>query len=177
MSGHSKWSTIKHKKAANDAKKGATYTKLGRNITLAARDGGGDLETNFKLRLAVDLAKASNMPTENIERAIKRGTGELKDAAAIQEVTYEAYGPGAVPMLIDVATDNSNRSVTDIRKIITGHGGNMGSVGSVSWQFEEVGLIVIRPAVFKKSEHFGKADEVEERDSEEGRGDVRNDGY
>lgn len=167
MSGHSKWSTIKHKKATNDAKKGAVYTKLGKNITLATKEGGGDLESNFKLRLAVDLAKASNMPTENIERAIKRGTGELKDAAAIVEVTYEAYAPGGFPMLIDVATDNPNRTVAEVRKVVTGHGGSMGSAGTVSWQFEEVGLVTIRPAKVKKAEQFGKKDEVIEANSEE----------
>ncbi|NDJ53427.1 MAG: YebC/PmpR family DNA-binding transcriptional regulator [Chloroflexi bacterium] len=143
MSGHSKWSTIKRKKGANDAKRGKIFTKLARNITIAARQGGGDPETNFALRLVIDKAKAANMPKDNIERAIKRGTGELDDDEIIEEILYEAYGPGGVAMLIEVATDNRNRTLPEIKSTITKAGGNMASEGSVSWQFNQKGYITV----------------------------------
>jgi len=135
MSGHSKWSTIKRKKAANDAKRGAVFTRLAREIAIAAREGGGDLETNFTLRLAIDRAKAQNMPKDNIERAIKRGTGEDKDAAALEQIMYEGYGPNGVAMMIDVVTDNRNRTVAEIRHVLSRVGGNLAEGGAVSWQF------------------------------------------
>jgi len=143
MSGHSKWSTIKRKKAANDAKRGKIFTRLAREITIAAREGGGDPDTNFSLRLAVDRAKAENMPKENIDRAIKSGTGELKDAAAFEEILYEAYGPSGVAIMIAVATDNRNRSLADIKYVLNRYGGSMAEPGSVSWQFEQKGYIAV----------------------------------
>jgi len=135
MSGHSKWSTIKRKKAANDAKRGAVFTRLAREIAIAARQGGGDLETNFTLRLAVDRAKAENMPKDNIARAIKRGTGEDKDAAELEQIMYEGYGPHGVAMMIEVVTDNRNRTVAELRHVLSRVGGNLAETGAVSWQF------------------------------------------
>ncbi len=143
MSGHSKWSTIKHKKAAQDAKRANIFTKFARLISVTAREGGGDLDANFKLKMAIDKAKAVNMPKENIERAIKKGTGELKDGAEIEEVIYEAYGPGQVAMLIKTATDNINRTVGEIKSILTKAGGKMVAKGSVSFMFKKVGEIEV----------------------------------
>jgi YebC/PmpR family DNA-binding regulatory protein len=138
MSGHSKWSTIKRKKGAADAKRGAIFTRLAREIAVAAREGGGDPETNFRLRLAVDKARAENMPKDNIERAIKRGTGEDKDGTAYEEIMYEGYGPKGVAMMIETVTDNRNRSVSEIRHALSRSGGSMAEVGSVAWQFERM---------------------------------------
>ena len=135
MSGHSKWSTIKRKKGAADAKRGAIFTRMAKEVALAAREGGGDPETNFKLRLAVDKAKSVNMPKENIERAIRRGTGEDKDGAALEEVFYEGYAPNGVALMIECVTDNRNRAVADIRHVLNRFGGSMGESGSVAWQF------------------------------------------
>ena len=135
MSGHSKWSTIKHKKAQTDARRGAAYTKLAREIQIAAREGGGDPDMNFGLRLAIDRAKSANMPSSNIDRAIKRGTGEDKDAAAMEKIIYEGYAPNGVALLMNCITDNRNRTVADIRHVLTKHGGSMGQEGSVAWQF------------------------------------------
>ncbi len=137
MSGHSKWSTIKRKKAATDAKRGAVFTRLAREIAVAARKSGSDLETNFQLRLAVDRAKNANMPKNNIERAIKRGTGEDKDGVAFEDLYYEGYGPHGVALMIECATDNRNRTVADLRHILTASGGSLGEDGSVAWQFEQ----------------------------------------
>jgi YebC/PmpR family DNA-binding regulatory protein len=145
MSGHSKWSTIKHKKAAKDAKRGKVFTKLIKEITVAARLGGGDPTSNPRLRTAIAAAKAQSMPNDNIERAVKKGTGEL-EGVAYEEVTYEAYGPGGVAMLVDVVTDNRNRTVAEIRSIFSKHGGNLGETGSVAWMFEKRGLIAVDPA-------------------------------
>jgi YebC/PmpR family DNA-binding regulatory protein len=142
MSGHSKWSTIKRKKAANDAKRGQIFTRLAREITIAARDGG-DPETNFTLRLAIDRARAANMPKDNIERAIKRGTGELKGEGDIEEVIYEAYAPNGVALLIHVVTDNRNRTLAEVKHALTRSGGNMAELGSVSWQFEQKGYLTV----------------------------------
>ncbi len=142
MSGHSKWSTIKRKKSANDAKRGKLFTKLARDITIAARQGG-DPEANFALRLAIDRARAANMPKENIERAIKRGTGELKDAEEIVEVLYEAYAPHGVALLVEAATDNRNRTTATLKHVLSRGGGSMAEPGSVSWQFEQKGYITI----------------------------------
>jgi len=136
MSGHSKWSTIKRKKGAADAKRGAVFTRLAREIAVAAREGGGDPDSNFRLRLAVDKARAENMPKDNIERAIKRGSGDDKDGTAYEEIMYEGYGPKGVAMMIETVTDNRNRSVSEIRHALSRSGGSMAEVGAVSWQFE-----------------------------------------
>ena len=138
MSGHSKWSTIKRKKAANDAKRGAIFTRLAREISIAAREGGGDSETNFGLRLAIDRAKTENMPKDNIERAIKRGTGEDKDGSELEQIIYEGYAPNGIALLIDVVTDNRNRTVAEVRHVLTRSNGNLADAGSVSWQFKRV---------------------------------------
>ena len=135
MSGHSKWSTIKHKKAQADARKGAVYTKLAKEIQIAAREGGGDPETNFGLRLAIDRAKSANMPNSNIDRAIRRGTGEDKDAAAMEKIYYEGYGPHGIALIFNCITDNRKRTVADLRHLLTKHGGSLGQEGSVAWQF------------------------------------------
>ncbi len=142
MSGHSKWATIKRKKGATDAKRGALFTKLARQIVIAAREGG-DPEYNFKLRLAVDKARANSMPKENIERAIRRGSGADKDVQ-LEELLYEGYGPNGTALLIEVVTDNRNRALSDIRRTFTRGGGNMGEAGSVAWQFEPRGHIVVK---------------------------------
>ncbi len=142
MAGHSKWSKIKRKKAANDAKRGKMFTKLIREITVAARDGGGDPEFNPRLRLAIDTAKAADMPQENIDRAVQRGTGEL-EGVSYEEVTYEGYGPGGVALYIEALTDNMNRTVADLRHALEKHGGNLGQNGSVAWQFERKGRIYV----------------------------------
>lgn len=142
MSGHSKWSTIKRKKGAVDAKRGKVFTKIIKEITLAARLGGGDPEGNPRLRQAVLAAKAENMPKDNIEKAIKKGTGELEGAAAFEETVYEGYGPGGVAIMVEVVTDNKNRTVSEIRHILSKHGGNLGENGCVSWMFEKKGSIV-----------------------------------
>jgi YebC/PmpR family DNA-binding regulatory protein len=139
MSGHSKWSTIKHKKQATDARRGQLFTRLAREIEIAARDGG-DPDMNVRLRLAMDKARAANMPKDNIERAIKRGTGELK-GDELQEILYEAYGPNGVALLISVVTDNRNRSTADVRRIFTKNGGSLAEPGAVAWQFKRKGYI------------------------------------
>ncbi len=142
MSGHSKWSTIKHKKAATDAKRGKIFTKLIKEITVAARLGGGDPSANPRLRAAIDSAKSQNMPKSNIERAIKKGTGEL-EGVNYEEITYEGYGPGGVAVLVETITDNRQRTVAEVRHLLSKRGGNMGEPGSVSWVFEKKGLVVI----------------------------------
>lgn len=141
MAGHSKWAQIKRKKAVNDSRRGQAFTKLIREITVAARHGG-DPGFNPRLRLAVDTAKAANMPAENIERAIKKGTGEL-EGVNYEEITYEGYGPGGVALFIETLTDNSTRTVADIRHALTKHGGSLGTTGSVAWQFERQGQIYV----------------------------------
>ncbi len=143
MSGHSKWAQIKRKKGAADVKKGAMFTRLGREIAIAAREGGGDPNANFSLRLAVDKARANNMPKENIERAIKRGTGELGEGGQLDDVMYEGYGPGGAALLVQVLTDNRNRAAADIRHIFTRGGGNLASANAVSWMFEKKGVITL----------------------------------
>ncbi|MBN2418314.1 MAG: YebC/PmpR family DNA-binding transcriptional regulator [Deltaproteobacteria bacterium] len=140
MSGHSKWSSIKHKKGAADAKRGRIFTRLIKEITVAARMGGGDPDGNPRLRSAILAAKAENMPKDNIERAIKKGTGEL-EGVNYEEMTYEGYGPGGAAMLVECLTDNKNRTVADIKYIIDRHGGNLGEPGCVAWMFEKKGLI------------------------------------
>lgn len=143
MAGHSKWANIKHKKAREDAKRGKIFTKIARQITLAAREGGGDPEANFKLRLAINKARTVNMPNENIERAIARGTGAL-ESDNFEEVTYEGYGPGGVAILVEAATDNRNRTASEVRHTFSKNGGNLGETGCVAWMFETKGLIIIQ---------------------------------
>lgn len=142
MSGHSKWSSIKHKKGAADAKRGKIFTKLIKEITVAARMGGGDPEGNPRLRTAIAAAKAENMPKENIERGIKKGTGEL-EGVNYEEASYEGYGPGGAAVLVDCLTDNKNRSVADIKHLFERHAGNLGEPGCVAWIFEQRGLITL----------------------------------
>ena len=143
MSGHSKWKTIKHQKGVADARKGQLFTRLAREIALAAREGGGSLESNFRLRLAVDKARSNSMPKDNIERAIKRGTGEDKDVAAFESVMYEGYGPHGAGLLFQVVTDNKNRSVADLRRVLTRAGGSMAEAGAVAWQFTRKAYIAV----------------------------------
>ncbi|HTM57634.1 MAG TPA: YebC/PmpR family DNA-binding transcriptional regulator [Candidatus Udaeobacter sp.] len=142
MSGHSKWATIKRKKAATDQARGKLFSKFIKEITIAARHGGGDTETNPRLRSAIAAAKAVNMPANNIDRAVKRGTGEV-EGATYEEAQYEGYGPGGVALLVEVATDNRNRTAGDVRHIFTKNGGNLGEAGSVSYLFKPRGLILI----------------------------------
>jgi len=146
MSGHNKWSTIKHKKGAADAKRGKIFTKLIKEISVAAKLGGGDPNGNPRLRTAVDKAKAENMPKDNIERAIKKGTGGM-EGVVYEETTYEGYGPGGVAVLVEVMTDNRNRTVSDVRSIFTKCNGNMGEAGCVSWMFDKKGLLVFPKGV------------------------------
>jgi YebC/PmpR family DNA-binding regulatory protein len=142
MAGHSKWAQIKRKKAVTDAKRGQHFTKLIREITVAARNGGGDPDLNPRLRLAVDTAKAANMPSENIDRAIKKGTGEL-EGVDYQEIAYEGYGPAGVALYIETLTDNANRTVGELRYVMSRNGGSMGTAGSVAWQFERKGQVYV----------------------------------
>ena len=142
MSGHSKWSTIKHKKAAVDKKRGKIFTRIAKEITIAAREGGGDPDSNNALGLAIDNAKSANMPKDNIERAIKRGTGEL-EGGELFELMYEVYGPNGIGILVEVVTDNKNRAIADVRHTVSKNGGNMADSGSVAWQFTRKGYIAI----------------------------------
>ena len=165
MSGHSKWSTIKHKKGAADAKRGAVFTRISKEIALTAREGGGDPETNFSLRLAIDKAKSANMPKDNIERAIRRGTGEDKDGLVLEEVMYEGYAPHGVALMIETVTDNRNRAVADIRHALTRYGGSMGETGSVAWQFNRASYFAFSSEGLDEDEVFmvaveGGADDV-----------------
>ena len=143
MSGHSKWSSIKHKKGAADAKRGKLFTKLARAITVAARDGGGSVDANPALALAVQKARDASMPKDNIQRAIERGTGEGDDAAAIESVSYEGYGPGGAAILVDALTDNRNRTGAEVRHLFESSGGSLGEPNSVAWQFEKRGVILV----------------------------------
>ncbi|SNS44601.1 DNA-binding regulatory protein, YebC/PmpR family [Granulicella rosea] len=142
MSGHSKWATIKHKKGATDAKRGKIFTRLIKEITIAAKSGGGDPDGNPRLRTAILAAKAENMPADNIKRAIQRGTGEL-EGLSYDEITYEGYGPGGVAIIIEVLTDNKNRAVSEVRHAFSKNGGNLGADGAVSWMFTKKGVISI----------------------------------
>ncbi|MFA6306176.1 MAG: YebC/PmpR family DNA-binding transcriptional regulator [Candidatus Gracilibacteria bacterium] len=167
MSGHSHWAGIKQRKGVNDAKRAKVFTKLAKPITIAAREGDGNPNTNFKLRMAIDKAKEFNMPKENIDRAVKRGTGELK-GAEIVEVLYEAMGPGNIMMLIHATTDNRNRTVSEIKTILTKTGGKMGEMGSSMWNFEQAGSLII--------DTKGKnAEELELLAIEAGAKDMKND--
>lgn len=146
MSGHSKWSTIKHKKAAADAKRGKAFTRIAKEITIAAREGGSDPSTNTRLRLVMDKARAANMPKDNIERAVKRGTGELEGSELV-EVGYEAYAPHGIGLLVEVVTDNRNRAIAELRHMLNKNGGNMAEAGSVVWQFTRQGYISVTETV------------------------------
>ena len=143
MSGHSKWSTIKHAKAITDARRGKLFTKLTREIIIAARQGGGDPDMNIRLRMAIQKAKDNNMPNDNIDRAVKRGTGESGDQDQMAEFTYEGYGPGGIAIMLQTFTDNRNRTVSDIRSTLTKAGGNLAQSGAVAWQFEQKGVVVV----------------------------------
>jgi YebC/PmpR family DNA-binding regulatory protein len=168
MSGHSKWSSIKHKKAASDAKRGKVFTKLIKEITIAARLGGGDLNANPRLRTAVSAAKAQSMPKDNIDRAIKKGTGEL-GGVHLEEITYEGYGPGGVAIMVDSLTDNRNRVVAEMRFIFSRHGGNLGEAGCVAWMFKKHGVITIEKSAADE-------DKLLEVALEAGADDVNSDG-
>jgi len=168
MSGHSKWSSIKHKKGAKDAKRGQLFTKLARAITVAARDGGGDPEGNPALALAVQKARDASMPKDNIQRAIDRGTGEGADAAAIESITYEGYGPGGAAILVEALTDNRNRTGSEVRHAFERHGGSLGEPNSVAWQFEKRGVILV------DGERYGEDDLMAAIDA--GAEDVATDG-
>ncbi len=168
MSGHSKWSSIKHKKGAADAKRGKLFSKLARAIIVAARDGGGDIEGNPTLATAVQKAKDASMPKENIQRAIDRGTGASADAAAIEQVQFEGYGPGGAAILVDTLTDNRNRTTADVRLAFTKHNGSLGEPGSVAWIFEKRGVVVVDGA------RYGEDDVITAIDA--GAEDVREDG-
>lgn len=169
MSGHSKWSSIKHKKGAADAKRGKIFTKLIKEITVAARMGGGDPAGNARLRSAVDAAKAANMPKDNIERGIKKGTGEL-EGVNYEELSYEGYGPGGVAVLVECLTDKKNRTVAEVKHIFERNGGSLGEPGCVSWLFEKKGLIIIdkdsvdEEALFELALHAGAEDVQDEGD-------------
>lgn len=166
MSGHSKWSTIKHKKAANDAKKGKVFSKLSTQITHAARQGGGDPEMNPNLRLYIDKARSAGFPVDRIEKAIAKGTGEGSDGVTFEEATYEGFGPGGIQILVDTLTDNKNRTVSDLRKLFEEMGGSLGEGGCVSWNFEPKGLIVIKSGHMQESSKYGQEEEYIAEDRE-----------
>jgi len=169
MSGHNKWSSIKHKKGAVDAKRGKIFTKLIKEVTLATRLGGPDPDGNARLRAAVLAAKAENMPKDNIDRAIKKGSGTGADAVNYEEITYEGYGPGGVAVLVEVMTDNKNRTVAEIRHILSKHGGNLGENGCVAWMFDKKGSILIDKNTISE-------EEIMELALEAGADDVREEG-
>lgn len=158
MSGHSKWSTIKHKKAALDAKKGALFTKLARDIAVAARDGGsGDPAMNFRLRLMMDKARAANMPADNVERAVKKGLGAGGDGAAYEEIVYEGYAPGGAAIMAKALTDNRNRTASAVRAAFARGGGNLGDAGSVAWMFESKAVVTVEPVSDEQAEEVALA--------------------
>jgi YebC/PmpR family DNA-binding regulatory protein len=167
MAGHSKWKQIKHKKALTDSRRAAAWTKLIREITVAAKAGGGDPAGNPRLRLAIDTARGANMPNDNIERAIKKGTGEL-EGESYEEIVYEGYGPGGVAVLVECLTDNRNRTASDMRSMFSKEGGNLGAEGSVNWMFHKKGLITMKPGPSE--------DEIMEKAIEAGAEDVLNHG-
>src|SRR3954466_9634596 len=167
MSGHSKWHSIKHKKGAADAKRGKLFTKFIKELTVAARTGGGDPDANARLRKAISDAKAGNMPNDTIDRAIRRGTG-AEEGVNHEEITYEGYGPGGVALLIESVTDNRNRTVAEIRHIFSKNGGNLGESGSVGWMFDKKGYLVVEKAAKSEEEMFELAIEA-------GADDLRND--
>jgi YebC/PmpR family DNA-binding regulatory protein len=159
MSGHSKWHTIKHKKGATDAKRGKLFTRLIKEITVAARTGGGDMDANARLRKAVSDAKAGNMPNETIDRAVKRGTGEL-EGVNYEEITYEGYGPSGVAVMVESMTDNRNRTVAELRHMFSKNGGNLGEAGSVGWMFDKKGYIVVAKTAMEEDKLFEVATEA-----------------
>jgi YebC/PmpR family DNA-binding regulatory protein len=161
MAGHNKWSKIKHKKAKEDQKKGKVFSRLSQQITHVARQGGGDPETNPSLRLLLDTAKSEGFSAENVKRAIEKGTGEGDSAVVLEEATYEGFGPAGINIVVDVLTDNTNRVVSDMRKIFSDFGGSLGEPGSVSWNFDIKGYIEIKPGKMKKAEKFGAEDTFE----------------
>jgi YebC/PmpR family DNA-binding regulatory protein len=169
MSGHNKWSTIKHKKGAADAKRGKLFSKLIKEISIAARIGGGDIDGNPRLRTAVTTARAANMPKENIERAIKRGTGEI-EGVTYEEVVYEGYGPGGVAVMVEALTDNKNRTVAEVRHIFDKFNGNLGESGCVAWMFDKKGMVVVSGEGLNE-------DDVVELALEAGAEDVKNEGH
>ncbi|HEX2620517.1 MAG TPA: YebC/PmpR family DNA-binding transcriptional regulator [Phototrophicaceae bacterium] len=171
MSGHSKWKTIKRKKGAEDAKRGKVFTRLGRDIMIAAREGGGSEEANAKLKLAVTKARAANMPKENIERAIKKGTGEI-EGNQVEEITYEGYGTDGIAFMIDVMTDNKNRSLAEIKRVFNRAGGSLASAGSVGWQFEQKGQITLISGKIDFDEVFMVAAEAGADDVVDDEGDI-----
>ncbi|MCU0465005.1 MAG: YebC/PmpR family DNA-binding transcriptional regulator [Anaerolineae bacterium] len=170
MSGHSKWSTIKRAKGAEDAKRGKIFTRIARDIMIAAREGGGDEASNPKLKLAIIKAKAANMPKDNVERAIKRGLGELGDGVQMDEIVYEGYGTDGIAFMIEVLTDNKNRSLADIKRTLNRAGGSLASAGSVGWQFTQKGYLKVNPdkvdfdSLFMAAADAGADDVVEEED-------------
>lgn len=166
MSGHSKWAKIKRAKGAKDAQRGALFTKLAKAITIAASEGGGDPSMNFTLRLAIDKAKEANMPSDNIERSIKKGTGEI-EGGKLTKIGYEAYGPGSVGIIIDCTTDNGNRTYQELRNLIEGNNGKVAEAGAVSWGFVEKGFFRVGIAKLKKSEKYGQSDSYELIDKDE----------
>lgn len=171
MSGHSKWSTIKRKKGAEDAKRGKIFTRIARDITQAAREGGGDESANPRLKLAIQKAKAANMPKDNVERAILRGLGKLEGAAEMEETTYEGYGPDGVAYLVETLSDNKNRTLSEIKHAFNRSGGSLASAGSVAWQFEQKGYIALKnqkldfDEVFMIAAEAGADDVVDEEET------------
>ena len=166
MSGHSKWSSIKHKKGAADAKRGKLFSKLSRAIIVAAKEGGGDPENNLALANAVEKARSYSMPKDNIDRAIAKGTGEGADAATFETVVYEGYGPDGVAVIVEALTDNRNRTAADVRHLFSKHGGNLGTTGAVAWQFERLGVVLVNADGIDEDELTlaaaeGGADDVE----------------
>ena len=170
MSGHSKWSTIKHQKAATDARRGQLFTKLTKEIIVAARQGGADPDMNFRLRMAMQKAKDSNMPSDNVARAVKRGAGDGSEQDSMSEIVYEGYGPGGTAILLQALTDNRNRTGSEVRTTFTKAGGNLAEVGAVSWQFRQKGVIVV------EAEH-DKNDDVELVDIDDEADDFENMDY
>lgn len=169
MSGHSKWSTIKRKKGAEDAKRGKVFTKVARELMMAAREGGADPEMNAALRIVIDKAKAANMPKDNIERAINRGAGVGDDAVQMEEIVYEGYGPHGVALVINVVTDNKNRSLADIKYVLNRNNGNLATAGAVTWQFHQKGYVAVRAEGADYDEVFltaadAGADDVQQED-------------
>jgi len=165
MSGHSKWAKIKRQKGANDARKGMLFTRLARDIAMAASEGGGDPDMNFTLRLAIEKGKEANMPKDNIERAVKKGAGGAGEGK-LARISYEAYAKDGSALIVDCTTDNTNRTVTEVKRILEGRGAKFAQQGSVKWQFEEKGLIVVVPKKFKTSEKFNKEPELIDIDKE-----------
>lgn len=167
MSGHSKWATIKRRKGAEDAKRGKVFTRLGRDIMVAAREGGGDINSNPKLGLAVQKARAANMPKDNVDRAIKKGTGELEGGNAMEELTYEGYGVSGIAFIVECLTDNKNRTLAEIKNVFNKSGGSLATNGAVTWQFDQKGVITLKATNLNYDEVFmvaadAGADDVED---------------